>query len=214
MSTPYSLTIINDSSLDQTFAIFTTLPVSGSYGSMSMAWFSQVIDAGNRYTYDWSIEWGLACTNVGTTAGTKWVGTSRLAVAPRSAAGSGARLTHDGDYALRPEVGPGTGDTLVVTDDPNLPKPPEGTKGALCSVAVTLDGQPVCAVDGGRNLQQTFTLTPTYFIDAGSYEKGQMVSGASVTSFQPLPFVDGATSLAAVLTDDNLWSVGTVIPLD
>lgn len=38
-----------------------------------------------------------------------------------------------GDDALSPGTGPGTGDTLVLTDDPNLPQPPEGTQGARCA---------------------------------------------------------------------------------
>jgi rhizosphere induced protein len=214
MADTYSLTVINDSHLTQTFAIFTTLPVSGTYGSLSMAWNTQIIDPGNRYLFEWDIAWGLACTNHGTTAGTRWTGTSTLPVDPRTATGSGARLTYDGDYSLRPDVGPGTGDTLVVTDDPNLPIPPAGSQEASCSVAVTLDGDAVCAVDAGRNLKQTFTLTPTYFIDAGTYEKGQMVSGASLTGFEPLPFLDGIPQLAAVLTEDNTWKVGSVVPLD
>ena len=63
------------------------------------------------------------------------------------------------------------------------------------------------ATDAGPNLGQTFTLHPTYYIDAGNYVKGQMVDGSSVSSYQTLAFADGNTALTAILEQDNTWTV-------
>jgi hypothetical protein len=100
-------------------------------------------------------------------------------------------------------VGTPDGDTLWITDAPTVPVPSRQAS----SVAVTLSGSPVCATDAGPNLRQAFTLHPTYYIDAGTYVKGQMVDGASVTELQELVYSGGNTALTATLRQDNTWTV-------
>lgn len=72
---------------------------------------------------------------------------------------------------------------------------------------MTLGGEAACAVDAGPNLNQTFSLHPTYYIDAGNYVQGQMVDGSSVTNFQELVYANGNQALTATLNADNTWAV-------
>jgi len=205
MPDTYSLTVINDSELpDPTFAVFATLPVSSDFASLSLAWLTQQINATNQYVFTWEITWGFAWSASGTTPGYQWAGSGTLAADPNSTTESKAEFAYNGDFQLTPATSTPTGDTLWITDSPTVPLPSKQPS----SVGVTLGGSPASVTNAGPNLYQTFTLHPTYYIDAGNYVKGQMVDGDSVTQLQELTFAGGSTALTATLSADNTWTVG------
>lgn len=204
MTNSYSLTVINHSELVQpTFAVFATLPTLASYETVNLAWLTQQIDEGNKYVFTWDIVWGLAWSAQGTSAGYQWSGSGKLAADPNSSAECAATFGYNGDFQLNPTSGTPNGYTLWVNDSPTVPLP----KDKVSSVAATLSGNSACATNAGPNLYQTFTLHPTYYIDAGNYVQGQMVDGASVSAFQELAYTGGNTALTVTLNEDNTWAV-------
>jgi hypothetical protein len=211
MTNSYSLTVINDSELPSpTFAVFATLPNESDYATLSTAWLTQQIDESNQYVFTWDIEWGFAWTAIGTQPKYQWTGSGSLAADPLSDTGCLADFSYNGDFQLQPGQGTPDGSTLWIVDAPTVPLPTKQPS----SVAVTLSGSPVCATNAGPNLGQTFTLHPTYYIDAGTYVKGQMVDGTSVTDFYELAFTDGNTALTATLQQDNTWTVESSKEID
>ena len=204
MSDTYTLNVINDSELpNPTFAVFASLPATSSYSTVNLAWLTQQIDATNSYTFTWDMTWGFLWSSSGTKPGYQWAGTGKLPADPLSPTKCAAEFTYNGDFQLLPGQGTPNGDTLWVTDSPTIPIPSVKPS----SVAVTLGGSPACATDAGPNLGQTYTLHPTYYIDAGDYVQGQMVDGSSVTAYQKLVYAAGSTSLTATLGVENTWTV-------
>lgn len=91
---------------------------------------------------------------------------------------------------------------LWIADSPQIPPPSNQPS----SVAVTLSGDPACVTNAGPNLNQTFSLHPTYHVDAGDYVTGQMVDGADVAGFMELEYRGGNDALTATLNADNTWT--------
>jgi hypothetical protein len=204
MPNSYSLTVINQSELTRpTFAVFATLPVKSDYDTVNLAWLTRPINSGNNYVFTWDITWGFAWTASGVSPGYQWTGSGHLAADPNSSSTCSATFSYNGDFQLNSANGTPDGSTLWINDAATVPVPSKQAS----SLAVTLNGDPVCATNAGPNLHQTFSLHPTYYIDAGDYVQGQMVSGTSVTGYQELAYTGGVTALTATLHDDNTWSV-------
>lgn len=210
MPNSYSLTVINNSELDRpTFAVFAKLPEDSAYDTLSTAWLTQPINATNQYVFTWDITWGFVWSAQGTGAGYQWNASGKLPANPNSQTDCAASFSYNGDFQLTATPSEPKGDTLWITDQPNIPVPSKQKS----SVGVSLSGSPACVTNAGPNLGQTFTLHPTYYIDAGNYVQGQMVSGSSVTAYQQLAYTGGNTALTAILNQDNTWSIkpsGTV----
>jgi hypothetical protein len=211
MADQYALTVVNSSQQPRPqFAVFASLPVKANYESVNVAWFAQEIDPTNQYTFRWSLEWAFVWSASGTdlNAGVTWQATGSRAANPDSASTSAVSFEYDGgDFSFRatepPQGQQPDGSTLWILDAPSVPTPSIEPS----SVGVALEGRPVCVLEAGPNLRQTFTLHPTYYIDAGNYLAGQMVDGADLTAFQKLEYADGATALTATLNPDNTWTV-------
>lgn len=205
MPNTYQLTVINQSeNPDLDFAVFSTMPVESDNASVALAWLVQRIDAGNQYTFTWEIQWGLAWSASGAEAGYTWSASGSIDADPNVDALAGATLDYDGDFSLKSTAVKADGRHLRVENTADVPT--HSTKPS--SIAVTLGGNPALAVNAGPNLHQTFTLHPTYYIDAGQYVQGQMVDGDSVTDFQELVYEAPNTALTATLTAQNTWKVG------
>jgi hypothetical protein len=204
MANSYSLTVINNSELDNPeFAVFATLPLQADYESVGLAWLVQQINAGNRYVFTWDITWGFVWTATGTREGYQWSATGSLPANPLADGECAVTFDYNGDFVLTPSTGTPDGSTLWIKDTTTIPLP----KNKPSSVGISLDGSAACVTDAGPNLHQIFTLHPTYYIDAGNYVQGQMVDGTSVTDFQVLEYAAGITALTATLDEDNTWTV-------
>jgi hypothetical protein len=147
---------------------------------------------------------------MGVTPDYQWSGSGATAANPTSNEGCAFNFTYNNDFQLQPTQGTANGYELWITDSPQIPLPSVKPS----SVACTLSGTSVCAIDAGPNLTQTFTLHPTYYIDAGNYVSGQMVDGSSVAQFQELQYLSGNTALTVTLNQDNTWSVENSASVD
>ena len=207
MSQTLNLHVINNSEIDLTFAMFANLPSKSNYQTLSLAWLVQQIDNnGNEYTFTWTLDWAFTWSAAGAAAGYTWGAKGRPVPAdPNAAESCAVGFDYDGDFKFTPTVGTPDGETLLITDSPKVPVPSVKPN----SVGIALNGSPVCATQAGPNLQQAYTLHPTYYIDAGQYTPGYMVDVAETTQFQQIEFQNGATTMTATLNQDNTWSVGS-----
>ncbi|GAA2170471.1 hypothetical protein [Actinomadura napierensis] len=205
----YSLTVVNKSELAKgspTFAVMAELPEAQNGDALSTAWLTQVIHPGNSYTFTWDIEWGFAWSASGTRQDYTWRANGHIAADPTSASQCAAEFDYtSGDFMLTPatHVPAPDHDALFINDSGAIPKPSTQPS----SVAVTLDGQAVCVVDAGPNVQHQFTLHPTYYIVAGSYKHSQMVDAASLTQQAVLSYQSGIADKTAVLDGQNIWHI-------
>jgi hypothetical protein len=199
----YSLTVINNSELPRpTIAVFAVLPADSSYDTLALAWLTQPINHGNKYTFTWEIVWGFCWGATGTNPGDQWIGSGQQPADPTSEALCAVDFSYNGDFLFIPSATKPTGNHLYIQDDSSIPLPSTQPS----SVGVTLNGSPVCVTNAGPNLKQTFTLHPTYFIDAGNYVPEQMVDGDSVTTFEAIRYTEGNTALTVTLNRDNTWT--------
>jgi len=205
MSDQLNLTIVNNSQIDLTFAVFGTLPNRPDYGTVSLAWLLQQINkGGNNHTFTWNTDWAFMWSAMGTELGYQWTATGKaLPANANSDDKCAAVFGYNGDFTLAHGPGTADGQTLRISDTPQVPTPDV----KVSSVGLALNGSPICAVQAGPNLTQTFTLHPTYYIGAGTYVKGEMVDIANSTGFQVLKYENGNTALTAILNKDNTWSV-------
>ena len=204
MPNSYSLTVMNNSELVKpTFAVFAKLPQGSAPQTLTTAWLIQQIDSATHYTFTWDITWGFVWSASGAEADYQWTAGGNLAADPNSASQCEAVFDYDGSFLLTPGTGTPNASTLWITDTTNVPRPSKQPS----SVGVSLSGSPACVVNAGPNLNQTFTLHPTYYINAGNYVQGQMVDGNSVAAYQELKYAGGVTALTATLNPDNTWNV-------
>ncbi|TDC84064.1 hypothetical protein [Actinomadura sp. 7K507] len=207
--TAYDLTVVNESELAHggpTFAVVAELPEARTAGALSVAWLTQVIHPGNRYTYRWAIEWGFAWSASGTAKDYQWAANGSLPADPASSTQCAVGFDYTGgDFQLKPVTrSPAPNNSqLWVEDSSAIPEPSIQPS----SVAVTLNGQPTCVTEAGPNLEHIFTLHPSYYIVAGAFEQGQIIDVAGLTQVQELEYDDGVAALTVVLNDDNTWKV-------
>jgi hypothetical protein len=204
----YSLTVINNSELaSPTFAVFAVLPATAKAEVLHLAWLTRQVNAGNQYTFGWEMDWAFTWSAMGTgtsSAGNyTWQGSGSLPADPENTEKCQAVFSYNGDFQLGYKVRASLSDTLWIHDDGTIPRPSMQPS----SVGISLNGSPVCAVDAGPSLDQTFTLHPTYYIDAGIYRQGQMIDVSTVTKFQEVTYENGATALTVTLSSENTWSV-------
>jgi hypothetical protein len=205
----YSLTVANQSELPSpTFALFAVLPNAAKAEVLHLAWLTRQVNANNQCTFGWDMDWAFTWSAQGTrrsSAGSyTWQGGGSLEANPETPDKCQAVFSYNGDFQLEHGVRAPVGDTLWLHDDGTVPRPSV----QLSSVGISLNGSPVCAVEAGPSLDQTFTVHPTYYIDAGTYQQGQMIDVSTVTTFQEIRFENGATAQTVKLSSDNGWSVG------
>lgn len=205
MSDEYTLTVVNNSELVKpVFAVFAVLPEFMSADSLQLAWLTQQINGGNDYVFSWEMKWQFIWSAQGTKEGYQWNGRGRLAADPGSNDQCRATFDYDGgDWSLLKTFGKADMAHLRIASTPRVPRPSVNPS----SVGLTLNGKAVCAIDTGPDLEQVFTLHPTYYIAAGRFIQGQMVSLSSSTKFKELVYSGGNNALTATLTLDNKWEV-------
>jgi hypothetical protein len=205
MSDQLSLTVINNSDTDPVFAVFANLPNESNYATLNLAWLLQKINhGGNNYTFTWETDWAFTWSAMGTNGTDPWKAHGKpLSADPNSNEKCAAVFGYDGDFTLDYGAGKSDGKTLRIKDTSQVPTPHV----KVSSVGLALNGSPICATQAGPNLRQAFTLHPTYYIDAGTYQAGQMVDTANTTEFQVIEYQDSVTALTATLNMDNTWVV-------
>jgi hypothetical protein len=99
------------------------------------------------------------------------------------------------------------GEVFLDTDSSVPPYSPGAGPTVALAIAAGDDSTPVPAIGGtsGPNLSHTFTLHPSYFIQAGDVEQGQMADLSSLNNMQQVTFLPGTFSASWTLSEQNIW---------
>jgi len=212
MGDQFQLTLKNES--DQpglTFAVYTVIDeVTNSTETFPIAWQTKRINKGNKVTFKWTLDYSLMFSSQGAEAGAIWTENGSIDVRDTSKRHNSALLDYDGDYLFTYNVGahPVREGYVYLDATAQVPRftPAAGPSVAL-AIAVGDEGTPTPAVAGnsGINLEHAFAIHPTYYIQAGQIEQGQMADLTTTTSLQKVVFAPGVFEAYWTLTEDNTW---------
>lgn len=213
---PYTLTVLNQNSKLQQFALFQTLPniVGPSVSPTSLAWMLGGAAPGSignpsQSQFYWEINYQ---------ANTGYIQDQGTITNPRrfaTAANVNVQITSQN----------ATGVTYMGTfpyGAPALSTPKDGKSGLICvqadgtiptalqqqsnavsvNVGIAMNNRPTVAVQLLPGILYQFTPKPTYYIIAGSFVQGQVIDTATSTQAFEVKF-EGVTDRTIVFTEKN-----------
>ncbi len=200
-STPYSLTLVNNSANSWMFYVYQQVPNEQSANVFSLAWFCspfQIVPKAN-ITFQWSIDytfvWGATGTiqpgvtfQAGETisADPASVNTTIFSVAP-------------GPNLSAPVAGQPQG-SLVINDAASVPS-------NTYSVGIGMGSAGTFVTSAGPSLKHTFTPTPTYWIAAGTnVQVGTILDITTVTQNLQVQFPINVYAVTCTLGPNNQWT--------
>lgn len=212
MGDQFQLTLKNDS--DQpglTFAVYTVIDmITQSTETFPLAWQTKRLNKGNRVTFSWTLDYSLMFSTQGAQAGAIWTENGSIDVKDSSKRHNSVLLDYDGDYLFKYNPGghPVKNGYVYLDTTAQVPKyTPEAGPSVALAIAVGDSGTPTPAVAGnsGINLAHQFDLHPTYYIQAGQIEQGQMADLTTTTALQKVVFEPGVYQQFYTLSEDNTW---------
>ncbi|GAA1964401.1 hypothetical protein [Catenulispora subtropica] len=214
MGDQFQLTLRNES--DQpglTFAVYTVIDsITNATETFPMAWQVKRLNKGNKVTFKWTLDYWFMFSAQGAQAGAIWEENGSIDVSDTSKAQNSVLLDYDGDYLFRynPGAHPVRDGYVYLDTSAQVPKyTPENGPSVALAIA-TGDGTPSPAVAGnsGINLDHEFKIHPTYYIQAGQVELGQMADLTTTTALQKVVFEPGVYQAFWTLTEENTWTQG------
>jgi hypothetical protein len=198
--TPYSLKMVNGSSLPWVFFVYQKLPNQPN-DIFSLAWLASPykIVPGGYITFTWSIDytfvWGQTAQlipGVVFTAGQS---------VPADPNGNNLTTFSGGDEPqLSAAIAGGPSGSLTINDDSTVPV-------SGFSVGIGMGDTGTFVTLAGPNLTHQFTPTPSYFVAAGSDQQiGTVLDIKTVTQTAEAKYGVNIYSITATLGSDNQWS--------
>jgi hypothetical protein len=198
---PYSLKLINQSSMNWTFYVYQQMPNQASANVFSTAWFCSpyLITPGNQITFTWTIDYIFVWGNTGQIQPGITFSASGQQSADLTNANTTTFSTLPGPNLSLPVAGTPAG-SLVISDAADVPN-------NVFSVGIGMGSAGTFVTNAGMNLKHTFTPTPTYWIAAGTnVQVGTILDITTVTQNTQVVFPAGVYSVAYTLGATNQWS--------
>jgi hypothetical protein len=215
MGDQFQLTLRNES--DQpglTFAVYTVIEqITHATETFPIAWQTKRLNKGNKITFKWTLDYSFMFSTQGAQAGAIWNENGSIDVSDTSKTHNSVLLDYDGDYLFRYNTGAHAvrDGYLYLDTTAQVPKyTQEAGPSVALAIAVGDKGTPTPAVAGnsGVNLDHAFDVHPTYYIQAGQIEQGQMADMTTTTALQQVVFEPGVYQAFWTLTEDNTWVRG------
>ncbi|MBV9444540.1 MAG: hypothetical protein JO345_01365 [Streptosporangiaceae bacterium] len=207
----YTLTLRNNSTNPSwTFAIYTNAPISNT-NQFALAWLTKRVNSGNSVTFTWELKYSLMFAAQGFKNNVPWTENRSVEVNPNSWDQNAALLSYSGgdyQFQLEPKKQPADPGKVFINTDSTVPSYNSSTGPTVAlAIATGDDGTPTPAIGGtsGPNLLHTFTLHPSYYIQAGDVEQGQMADLDTLNNMQEVTYVAGTYSADWTLNDQNIW---------
>lgn len=211
----FSLTLKNESPQPGlTFAVYTVIDKFTNVAeAFPMAWLTKRLNQGNTVTFSWTLDYSLMFSEQGAQAGSVWTENGSIDVSDTSQHRNSVLLDFDGDYKFSYNAGshPVKNGHVYLDTTAQVPRYDPATGPSVALAIATGDaGTPTPAIAGnsGINLEHTFNIHPTYYIQAGQIEQGQMADLTTTTNLQQVVFEPGVYSARWTLTDNNFWVSG------
>lgn len=214
---PYDLTVLNENSRLQQFAVFQTIPniVGPSTDPLSLAWMLGTAAPGSpsnpsKSQFFWQIDY---------TANTGYVQEIGTTTDPRRFTTSSSigvmidqqnklDITYLGTFpngapAFPTDPADGKAGLIQVQADGKFPTHVQTQSQKMTiNVGIGMNNKPTVVVELLPNILYQFTPKPTYYIIAGSFVEGQVIDTATSTAAYKVAF-DGVTSRTLRFTEEN-----------
>lgn len=214
---PYSLTVLNENSRLQQFAMFQTIPniVGPSTDPLSLAWMLGTAAPGSpsnpsQSRFDWQIEYSANTgyvQDIGTTTDPRRFTTaSNIGVAVDT--DNMLNVTYLGTFpngapAFPSDPTSGKKGEIQVQADGLIPTHVQTqSQNMTVNVGIGMNNKPTVVVELLPNLLYQFTPKPTYYIISGSFVEGQVIDTATSTAAYKVTF-DGVTTRTLRFTEEN-----------
>jgi hypothetical protein len=203
----YTLHFINNSSNPWDFCIYQKDPGLVTVpGVMSLAWFAQQVAPTTHTQYQWTINYDLVWSQVGTVAPGVIFDASQVRPADIQTP-SNNQITLDkvistspGYYSFGPQS-TGPQGSLVIQCGSNI----SPADNVLAGIAMSGVGTFVAPTQPNINL--TFTPNPQYWVSFGTYVQGQVLSIQEMTNDGQVLFPPNTYTMTAILNSDNTWTI-------
>lgn len=202
--TAYSVTINNNSKIDNENAlVFQELPNQPS-DVYSLAWLSEMCHAGTSVEFDWTIDYAFVWGKTGTLKpGVSYKAGQIMPIDDITTQNTVGLSYVQGGYEFGPMTPGADPGSLVVKQDDTVPGPPSTDQG---NVGIGMSGAGTFVVPTQPSTGVEFEMTPTYWLAFGRYEAGVVVSTSILTNPFELQYPDGETKATADFDGQN-WTV-------
>jgi len=214
---PYDLTVLNENSKFQQFAVYQTIPniVGASTNPLSLAWMLGAAASGkpsnpSKSRFDWTIDYtaytGYVQDIGSTTDPRRFTTSSNLSVMIEQQ--NKLDVTYQGSFPYGVPAFPtdptnGKSGLVQVQADGEIPTHAETrSRNMTINVGIGMNNKPTVVVELLPNILYQFTPKPTYYIIAGSFVEGQVIDTATSTAAYEVRY-DGVTSRTIRFTEEN-----------
>lgn len=202
--TKYSLDVVNNSTDFEDFCVYQTDPDIGIPNVQSLAWFVDGAHPTTTLDFQWTVDYSFVWDEVGMLVpGIVFRASQDWPADPSDAAANqvvfdyrrDAYTFDKGTAAGTPQVG-----SLYIKCSPHVPL-------KTASVGIGMSGAGTFAVEAEPNKNYIFTPHPTYWVTAGTYEKGEVVDTTEISNPLQVVFPPGIFHMRATYNDDNTWQL-------
>lgn len=202
MSTPYSLTLQNNSAMPWTFYVYQQAPEQNTSNVFSLAWFASpfTMAPGTQITFSWSIDYGFVW---GATGEVRPGVTFKASDCVAGGLTSNNTITFSNTNGTPDFSQPSTGNpsgSLVIADTSNVPN-------NTFTVGISMGGAGTFVSAAGPNLTHTFTPPPTYCIAAGNnVQAGTILDISTINQNMMVEFPVNTYDQTFSFGQDNTWT--------
>lgn len=198
--TTYSLTCINNSQLNSSFAVFQKPPrMTVPETVYALAWFARPVPPSSRVTFTWTLDYAFVWAETGILQpGVNFAAVQTLAADPYGA--NLVQLTAGSESALAFANQSATGETgkLTVQQSGDVPS-------NAAAVGIGMSGSGIFAIQTAPNITAVFPPQPNYWVIFGNYQTGDVMDLENIAGAVEASYGGGAlTSRTATLGPDNL----------
>lgn len=203
MSTQYTLTVKNDSTLSGSVCVYQTKPQNAPTNLYSLAWLAKKCHQGTELMFEWSIDYTFNWCQTGLLIpGVRFQASETQGAEPQNVNKNTVGFTsEDGAYKfttvnLLDHVSPGS---LGIFTDGTIPNND-------ASLGIGMGGKPAFAVNATPNYRYTFTPHPQYYVVFGEFTQGEVIDLNQCTNAYQINFPVNVYSKSLTLNSDNTWS--------
>lgn len=213
----YTLTVLNENSKFQQFALFQTIPdvIGPSTNPVSLAWMLGSAAAGStknpsRSQFYWQINYSVTAgyiQELGSTLDPRRFTTSTNTDVMIEKQNTVA-VTYQGTFPNGAPAFPtnptnGKGGLIITQSDDKIPTAlQQGSVRMSLNVGIAMNNKPTIAVQLEPNLTYQFTPKPKYYILAGAFVEGQVIDTATSSQAYEVQYL-GVTDMQVRFTNEN-----------
>ena len=203
--TAYTLTVQNEATTFENFAVYQNDPDLGVQNVMSLAWFVKGAHPNTTTWFDWNLQYSFMWCESGQVAkGVVFKASEEWPCDPSNIHNNAvaldfqenAFLFQTGPIPVTPQIG-----NLYIAHLSTNPVD-------VGSVALAVGGKPAYAAPSQPNQIDVWTPHPNYWITAGTSEAGVALDTEEVSSTAAqVAFSPGVFNMTAVFTYDRTWQI-------